>query len=606
MQTDKPFKTKYSSVDTNDDATLQRAVNEAYEAVIEEEDDIDEDAMWLREQRHLNKGLHWLQRPLMLMVGFSLFLTAFATSSAESSRQMIQFKLACNLVLQRSGDDLCNSTDTQILVLNLQQAYLIAGAITTLFALGKVGPLSDQYGRKVFMVIIVALQWTGKFLRYLVMSKFSVLHLNLMILTEVLANLCGGVLTLVTLTNCYVSDISEAHERIYYLGINIACLFVGLSTGPLAGNLLLSLTEKAHKVSVTSTVSSILGLPFAGKVGIESTTVSLITREEFYPLRVELVLLGLGLLFTIFILPESRSEKARRKSRSLSRSLLVASFNDMEPARVNRVFQMFNFLSPLRLISYPADMVGHLRLANIDTHRTVVLILVVVDCLLTTIGMPLGEIYVLYGIYRYNWTAQNVGQLLAVSCSSRAFALIVVSPILTHKFFQGVLGLKVSKRGFDQVEYAMVITAFTCEILGLIMASWAPTGALFLGSLVLTSFGSLASPALNSAIVKFFPESKIGEVFGGIALVKNGLCIVSPIVVISIYKSSLKVWHLPQIVFCVVAVIYAMEIAAVTYTRLLLARVEEPEQGPSECSLAQGSIAPPQHRRSLSFASDTR
>lgn len=591
-----PLRTKFSSINPDNNATLEQAVESTYEAVVDDDDIIDEDAIWLREQRHLNKALHWLRRPSVLMMGASLFLFAFAISSAESTRQMITFKLACNYVVQQSGDSVCNPTDTQVLVSNLQQAYSICSGITTIFALGKVGPMSDQYGRKVFVVLIVVLQMAGKLLRYMVMTSFPVLRFGPMVLTEVLANLCGGTFIYVTLANCYVSDISEAQQRIYHLGLNVASLFMGLSTGPLVGNLLLSLTDEVRSsLGMLSYFSSFAGS--GAQLGA-----STITRHEFVPLRFELGVLGLVFVFAVFVLPESRSEMARRKSRTLSRSLLVTSFSesDQEP-QVARIFQVFNFLRPLRLIGFPADSVSRLRHGSLPVYRWVVTTLVIADCVMTSMAMPLGEVYVLYGIFQFDWTAQNLGHLLAVSCATRAFTLIVLSPLLNHKLLQGSLGLKVNKQIFDLVDYSMVMFAFVCEIIGMVCVSSAPTSTWFLTSIVLTGLGSLASPALNSAVVKFYPESKIGELFGAMALVKNVCAILSPVVILTLYKKALKQYQFPQVVFVAVAGLYFVGIVAVTYAKRLLDKEMKRVDDAQKILPVRPS---PQHGRNVSFSAE--
>lgn len=591
-------RTKFTSINPDGDAQLEQAVVDTYDAVVDNYpgDDLDEDAAWLREQRDTHKSLHWLQRPSVVMIGCFLFMFAFAVSSAESTRQMVTFKLACNYVLNNTGLGVCDPTETQVLVSSLQQAYAIAGGITTLFASGKIGPLSDQYGRKRFIYLILSLQIAGKSLRLLVMTSNPELQFAAMVVTEIIGNLCGGIITLVTLASCYVSDIAEAHQRTYYLGINIASLFVGLSTGPLAGNLLLSLASKLG-MSTSS-------IAYSGGSMVTASTPSpipytSIANHEFVPLHVEIGILCAISLFVIWVLPESRSEGARRKSRSLSRSLLISSFND-DINEVNQVskFQMFNFLRPLRLILYPKDLVSSLRHQSLGPNRLAVIVLVVSECIMTSISIPMGEIYVLYGIYRFGWTAQNLGHLLAISCSARAFALIVISPLMSRKVFQEKLGLKLNPKRFDQVDYAMVTFAFVCETIGMFSLSVAPTGGVFLSLMVLNSFGSLANPALNSAVVKFFPELKIGELFGAIALVKNVLQVVFPVVLLAIYKRSLTHWQLPQVVFWIVATFFLTVAFAVSYVIRVLDKEDERLKPVAESVQISGRNTVNHHRNS--------
>jgi len=591
-------RSKFSSVNPDGEAQLEQAVLNTYDSVVGGTSDIDDDAEWLREQRNSHKSLHWLRRPSVVMIGLCLFLHAFAFSCAEGTRQMIQLKLACNYVLKNNGGNTCDPTETQVLVSGLQQAYAIAGGITTIFASGKIGPLSDQHGRKVFLALIVLFLVLGKAMRYIIMTSFPELHFELMVLSEMLANLCGGVVTMVTLASCYVSDIAEAHQRTYYLGINVASLFVGFSVGPLAGNMILAWALKAGLSSLHMKAAEQFNKALSSG---DLASYSAIEPWEFLPIKVELGICIAIILFIILVLPESRTEGARRMSRSLSRSLLISSFNSEFPdsGSLSRMLEMFNFLRPLRLILYPKDVVTRLRHPVISSYRVAVTLLVVAECLMTTISIPMSEIYVLYGIFRFGWNTQDIGHLLAVACSSRAFALMVLSPIISRQVFQKFMGLRINTTRFDHVDFSMVMFSFVIEIAGMLAFSVAPTGGVFLAVSSLTSLSAMASPALNSSIVKFFPELKIGELFGAIALVKNVLQILVPVLILGIYKNSLTKWHLPQVVFWLVSSVFVVGLGAVWYVNHVLDRADEEVKHLTEPVESRRASV---HHRNLSFS----
>ncbi|KAI3407135.2 hypothetical protein KGF56_000037 [Candida oxycetoniae] len=530
---------------------LEEAANDVYEAVIEneqeyDEDEHNEDVIWLREQRVLNKSTHWLKRPSVLMIATITFLLAFASSSAESTRQLLTLKLACNAL----GADKCTKESAQVLMSNLQLGYSISGAIIMLISSGKVAPLSDLYGRKIFIVAVVACFFVGRVSKLLVMSHFNSLQFYPMIACDVVSNLCGGIMALIALSNCYISDVVEPHQRIYSLGISIAAMFVGLSIGPLIGNAVISLTTR-----------------FNATVDIAS--------HEFIPLRFEVVIILLDLLLAIFILPESRSEKARKKSRSISRSSSRSSFlgetttttttttnnnnnnnnnnniNNEQSSKFSTFLAQINFFKPLKLLYLPREFVSHANRQTIGRDRFAILVLVLIDCVMMTLALALGEIFVLFGIYSYNWNQSDLGQFLAITCSSKAVVLIVLSPIISHKVLQHGFGFKVFKKRFDMVDFSMCLLGLVCEVIGFFGFSLAPTTQVFFIFTVFCGFGSLISPSIGSAIIKFYPEAKIGEVFGAMSLLKNLFALVAPIFYLTIYKYSLSQWHRPGIVFIV-------------------------------------------------------
>lgn len=540
---------------------LEHAANDVYEVFVDEEDDSDpeEDVVWLREQRNLNKAIHWLKRPSVFMVGVPIFLFALAISSGDSTRRMITFKLACNFLANNSNEGTCDPTATQLLVSNLYLGYSILAGICMMFALGKIGPLSDQYGRKLFLVLNLVVFFFARCFKFYVMHHYEYLQFGLMVITEIACNVCGGTLALVTLCNCYIADVVNPHERIYSFGLSVAFLFIGLSIGPMIGNALLSLPDDSGSIIASAT---------------EFTNIS---KREFLPLKFELLVLFLVSLFTCLVVPESRSERARNKSRSEISSLNSSVVDPEEASPIDKpnsiwmqIGNTLNFLKPLRLLTLPSDVCNFYNERELKRYRVVVIILVIIDCMLTGLSISLAEIFILFGIYKYNWTSIDIGHFFAVACFSRAIILIIISPVITHKILNKVFKFKVLKKQFDMVDFSVCIIGLTLDGIGLLMFSVAPSTTCFLLATSVASFGTLASPSLNSAIIKFYPESKTGEIFGALALLKNLFTLAGPLLFIPIYKTSLSEWNAPGVVFLIGGLIlFACSISLVIAKKLL-------------------------------------
>lgn len=525
---------------------LEQAANDVYEAILEndeeyDEDEHNEDVVWLREQRLLNKSIHWLKRPSVLMVSTITFLFAFSISSAEATRQVITLKLACNSL----GAEKCNKDSAQVLMSNLQLGYTITGAIIMLISSGKIAPLSDLYGRRPFLIIVILCFLVGKSLKFFFMYNYTTLQFYSMITSEAISNLGGGLMSLIALCNCYISDVAEPHQRIYALGIGFAAMFVGLSIGPLVGNFIIALTTKMS--------------PKAD-----------IRKQEFIPLKFEIAILIINLLMTIFVLPESRSEKARKKSRTLSRSLSEVNLRVMEQSPwYERLTSHFNFLKPLKLLVIPDELVKQSNRHKARRDRFTILVLAFIECVMSTMAMSFGEIFILYGIYNYDWAQNSVGHLLAISCSSKAIVLILLSPIINHKILQHGLKFKVFKTQLDMVDFSMCLIGLVCETIGFYGYSVSPTTSVFFIFTVFCGFGTLISPAINSSIIKFYPESKIGELFGALALIKNIFALVTPVLYLSVYKYSVSTLHRPGLVFVIAgSVLLVCTVLLITIKRI--------------------------------------
>lgn len=535
-----------------------------YQVVANDDDlsHLDDEADWLQEQRISHQSIHWFRRPSIVMIGVCVFLMTFGISSAEASRQVIQYKLACNSVNRDSKLNICDPTEAQILLLTLQQALQVTLSIATIIASAKVPSLSDQYGRKIFIVLLFLFFLIGRTLRYFITSCFPVTMFGLMIVTEIIGNLFGGAVTLLALCNCYASDISEPDQRTHYLGINMAFFFTGFSLGPMAGNFLLSYFA-----------------PSASSNTPHANYGPNLSAHDFLPLRFELLMIFTLFVFALVVLPESRGKQARRMSRTVSRSLLPRPKESSEPeALLKKFLRVFNVIRPLRIISYPKDYVNPSRHDSIVAHRIAVMILILLDCVMVGFSLSLGEIFILFGIYKHNLTALELGLLLMIGCSCRAFCLVVVTPILHKRVLVKFFRLDVHKRRFDRVDYSMVAISFIVELIGLIALANSPSKKVYLSCFAFAAFSSMASPALNSSTIKFFPESKIGEVFGAMALAKNFFNITFPLIFLGLYKLTLRKWQKPEIVFYFVSFMFFLMFLGVTYAIRVLEQEDKDKE----------------------------
>ncbi|CAH2350852.1 hypothetical protein CLIB1423_02S06612 [[Candida] railenensis] len=574
MSESTPLFNKPNATDHHRDADdlLETAVTDAYVGFLDdddEDDDVDDEVLWIREQREQNKTLPWMKRPSVWMICLCTFLGSMATSAAEPTRTGMIFKLSCNYLMDKNKSSTCNPEETQVLVSNLSLATTLSMGLVTMIVSGKVGTLSDIYGRKLFVSVIIGSMILGKTILFFTLHHFNTLPFYSIITGDLVASLGGGIITLIALTNSYISDVVEAHERIYSLGLSIASLYIGLSIGPMVGNLLLTVPkrflDKPHSSPDISEMKEIY-----------TSSLKVISSTEFIPLRFEIGLLAIVFIYCVFVLPESRSEKARHRSRTLSRVSMsdIRQFREEEGNDCNRspfdqveqdsncrntvfgaLFKVLDFFRPLLLLTLPADAVNPNRRYRIKKDRLAVIILVIIDCVNFGFSTAVGNITVLYGLYKFNWTSIDIGHFMTIACSSRAIVLIILSPMITHTLFHKKLQFKIFKRQFDMVDFSISVLGFSVEFLGFVLLYFARSSAALFVVFALQSIGSLTGPTLNSAIIKHYPESKVGAYFGAISILKNALSLLSPLIFVSFYKMSITEWHQPQLVFALLALI---------------------------------------------------
>ncbi|CAH6722082.1 hypothetical protein CLIB1444_08S01464 [[Candida] jaroonii] len=569
---DRKNSVKFNTINTDFEGNLERAANDAYEALIDDVDDsdLDEDALWLREQRNLNKTTHWIKRPSLIMIGLTGFLFAFANGSAEASRKIILFKLGCNSIIKDGLHHFCDPSETEILISNLQLATTTISSIFSILLISKIGALSDKYGRKPFLFFIFFTFLISRVFKYYLMSHYDYLKFACIVFADVLVSCSGGLMAFLSLLNCYVSDIAEVHQRSYFIGVSMAFFFAGISIGPISGNLVLSLSKKAKTSKPSDLLTRSDSLDFSAYTNIED--------YEFNPLRFELILFFLLVLVSAFILPESRSQKARRKSRTMSVSELpvlqtnetVSITKKVEDFFKSVVKEAIELLKPIKVLYIPLEFKpAHYSMERFQRERISLIVMTIIDCLLTGCAMGMGEVMFLYGILRFNWGSTVLAYYIAVSCASRALVLVGLAPVLNNFVYHKVFKFKLMKRQFDMIDFCNCFGGLIVEVVVFIGYAFAPTTLAFFGFIVLGGLSSLISPTLNSAIVKYYPDSKTGELFGSISFVKNLFNLLIPVALLTTYKYSLRI-HYPQLIFIVLSVVMVLCSLAITGVKVLL------------------------------------
>lgn len=528
-----------------------------------------EDQLLMEQQRADHKQVHWLRRPLVVLVCLAVLMVALALSLGELARQMITYQLACyglalrppDLTITLAKEPQCDPKQAQILVLNLTLAYLVCMGVAGTLAVLKIGAMLDMYGRRRFLIFTLVMIAIGRTFKFIVLYLYSTLNIPLVVLLEVVTQSGGGVLGLMTVVNCYISDVVDPASRIYSLGFLVALMFIGLSIGPMCGNLVLKLADRHGLERALDAGSSMLE--------------RLIALHQFAPLKFELIVFYATVVYVVVWLPELRSKANLKRSRSTvsygligSAPLELSQESGLAGAAADELaveFELWtawlwrhlNFLSPLRILWIPA----HYRLPlTLKQDRLVVLLLVVCEVMLTCTAVSSGEIYMLYGIYRFQWLTLDIGRLLAALCSSRAVVLLILLPLVNKKLFPW-LGIRTSKTRYDSNDFIIAFSGLCIDAVALLWLYHAKTTMEFYGVLLIAALGLLALPTMNLAIIKFYPELKVGVVFGAMSILKNLLTLLGPFTFLTLYKYSLSQWNDPGFTFLVVSGMYAVQAA---------------------------------------------
>ncbi|RLV90252.1 putative membrane protein [Spathaspora sp. JA1] len=510
---------------------LQVSPKQTYDAVLEPEEQVedeDEDMVWLREQQILNGKLSWYKRPSVLTIGFVLFVYIFSASISAAVKQIIIYKMACNSMRDENG--ICDPITTQVLFSNYNMYSLVGTTIVSLFASTKVGQLSDIYGRQPFIAGIIITTLLTKLGEYLISTHYDTLKLKSLLAVAFISGILGGMTSAGALLSSYISDVVDPSNRTYSLALGSASLYIGQSLGPIVGNWLQSILTKTDSLAQVSSV---------------------VLPSELVLLQVEIILQILLCIYAVFYLPESRSEKAKQKSK------LSSINNDSVSARnsnilVHSIHSVIKLFSPLLILTYPTSVVGSNHKPHVKTYRSVVILLIVSSCICTTVFVAFGPILLQYGVYKFNWGSSDIGYVMTIISATRTVVLMLVIPFFQTTILQKLFGYKPLTNQLDMVDFCMIITGYVSDFLVFTALAFASTNKQVM---VITGFfamGATSLPACNSAVLKFYPASMTGLVFGAWSLLNNVLAVFAPMLLMSIYNWSLR-HHIPSFVFLVYA-----------------------------------------------------
>lgn len=154
----------------------------------------------------------------------------------------------------------------------------------------------------------------------------------------------------------------------------------------------------------------------------------------------------------------------------------------------------------------------------------------------------LPSTFVLYGDYRYGWTAKTVGLTLG--------AVGVATMIVQG----GLVGRIVAALG----EPRALAVGFLCGALGMAAFGLAPTGALFMLGIPLTALYGLAGSALRSLMTQQVGPTEQGQLQGANASINGVASLIAPLLFTQTFAIAVRssgTWHLPGAPFLLAAVL---------------------------------------------------
>lgn len=489
---------------------------------------------WNTKLHHL-KMISWYRRPGLVFINMACFLYTL-TSIGEPTRQIVRFKYACNSLIH---DGYCDSIDTQFLVSDYNQVSLIVSQICLLVAISNIGKLSDKFGRRLFINLIVCLVLISRVILLFWYQKSQLFEFKWYILCDFIASSMGGLYGIVGLANSYVADVVIPNQRSYALGYIMGSMFAGETLGPLLSKFL------SNRLSQYDSVSD-----------ENRHTYSELAFLELTILRLEVLIFAGLMLYTLFLLPESTILNNQTFESQLNVELEQDNHQTKQHSqvwnaiRILNPIKVFNLLAPLKLLLVPKELIRPQLVSDTNRIRFLIGFLVFLNVLLSIYLSGVAQIIIQYAVYKYDWEAHRLADLMAMSSLSNVVVLYGVSPFISGIVIRKILQVRTSKLKIDNSDYILLFFGLCFNTILYLGISLSNTTLQYLTAIVVGNMGSVLQPTIQSIVLKYYPESKTAEVLMALSLNYGIGSIIAPLFAVNLFKLGLT-HGLPQLVFLV-------------------------------------------------------
>ena len=451
------------------------------------------------------------ERPSLLVACAIVVLYCFSEMVFITPMITLTLNKVCEGLKNETGSDTCDMTQVQTTLSYITSLKMILSSFISLIAAGKIGPLSDRFGRsKIFVYMGVVNLISNAVSAYTVSSHVET-HVYLIIFAGCISSLGGGTFALAANINSYITDIIEPEDR------------------------------TASMSTVTSIMHGVVGLSPL----ISSFLIKLNNGNDMVSVYCSLISISLFTILCLFMIKESRHPEAMEMSRNSHRKRLESmvsthsirlsgshTFTSRSYQYIRyRIEQTLDIFTPLKQLWLPPTISGSL------IPRCNVLLLVTLDSLFVFCSMAIMPALILFTTYEYNWKSIEIGYFISFSGLSNAIVLWAVSWLLTRW-----LSSKYTKvnHSVDRVDISTLqISSISLFFATAVLLSYAtnPKGIIFY--VIIKSFSAIMSPTLQATIVKYY-GTNTGQVFGGIALLHTIGMLFSPAILLKIYGSTVS------------------------------------------------------------------
>jgi hypothetical protein len=401
------------------------------------------------------------------------------------------------------GGSSCKNRDSQKVLSDIQTVLSMISGLLGFSLSGKFGQLSDMNGRiyvlRIFAIInvvhtfglIAYFKWYGGY------DKFF------MIVVNSIGYFTGGVMTLISVGNSYLNDIVPDHERTISISWLMSSVYIMLGVGPLVGSVSIKATGGNNNIVLY--ISMVAG------------TISLL----------------LVLSMTETRHPEAMI--AAREKLDVEGNVTMYHENKVLNTLIYFYKKVISFFRPIKRLWLDRTPLGFID------PRVNIIILILVDLVNMAATVGTMHVMILYTVLKFKWTSVEIGYYMSISGFGRAFVLLAIAPLFLS-LLQKVFRMRTHNGALDYLDKASIIMSLIFVFAScLTLIIWDSANGVYL-SAVLQSLSGMASPTIQSAVIKYSSKTTSGEMFGAMALVRHLAMLILPVMFLQIYSHTVDYW----------------------------------------------------------------
>ena len=538
------------------------AHDESETALEDEEEENDEIShTWYKQVQDKFKHKPWYARPTVGAILFIIILRVLCTTLLMTPTVgLLSTKLCDKYAFDKSDvtplghagmidRKRCDMKAVQKEQSNITSWVTLINSVVGISLSGKYGEFSDRLGR---LFVLKLVGFIGMIHTFLMLVAFhpSRPYQKWFALLAMTSDITGGILTLISVGNSYISDIIPPSEGTLavYISLLMSIVYASLGLGPLISSYLIKI------------FNGNLIVPYYFTFGVSI----------------------LYLLVVFIFIKESRHKDAQKysakilKKNRLRRSSSISSLkSNQSNASQNGGQIKLSLRDRLYIwlhmtVIEAVEPIGKLWISRTATGSLIprinTILLIVIDTLFCSSTSGFIPVLLLYCIAVYDWTSVELGYFISIGGIGKSFILLFM-PLLVG-FLKKRLNYKVIPNGVDNMDKLLLNTSMVFLVASsLVIIIFKKYDKSLYAAAMLQALSAVLSPTIQSCVLKYNSKKIAGQVFAAHTQIRHLTMVFVPIIFLQTYSHTFS--NNPMLILSIPSILSILGFILLQFVRLV-------------------------------------